>query len=101
MKVYDVTEYARDHPGGLDVLLEVAGKDATSEYEDVGHSQDASEIMQSFLVGVLEGYSEKSKDDNSVVAKSASEISKSNSALARMYSSWTDFGRMMWPFCKG
>lgn len=41
--VYNVTDYARDHPGGLDSLLEVAGQDATSAYEDVGHSEDARE----------------------------------------------------------
>lgn len=33
--VYNVTEYSRDHPGGADALLEVAGQDATSAYEDV------------------------------------------------------------------
>jgi cytochrome-b5 reductase len=33
--VYNVTEYARDHPGGPDALMEVAGTDATSAYEDV------------------------------------------------------------------
>jgi cytochrome b involved in lipid metabolism len=33
--VYNVTEYARDHPGGPDTLMEVAGTDATSAYEDV------------------------------------------------------------------
>ena len=34
---------ADDHssPGGADALLEVAGTDATSAYEDVGHSEDA------------------------------------------------------------
>lgn len=53
--VYDVTEYARDHPGGKDPLLEVAGADATSAYEDVGHSGDAREIMHNYLVGALEG----------------------------------------------
>ena len=35
MVVYNVTEYLRDHPGGPDALLEVAGTDATSAYEDV------------------------------------------------------------------
>ncbi|EMC91551.1 hypothetical protein BAUCODRAFT_97696 [Baudoinia panamericana UAMH 10762] len=53
--VYNVTEYSRDHPGGLDALAEVGGTDATSAYEDVGHSEDAREIMQSLLVGHLEG----------------------------------------------
>ena len=53
--MYNVTEYARDHPGGADVLLELAGADATAAYEDIGHSSDAGEIMQSFFMGVLEG----------------------------------------------
>ncbi|KAF2027310.1 ferredoxin reductase-like protein [Setomelanomma holmii] len=50
-KVYDVTKYLRDHPGGADVLLEVAGNDATQAYADVGHSEDADEILKSFLIG--------------------------------------------------
>ncbi|KAK5135327.1 hypothetical protein LTR08_005431 [Meristemomyces frigidus] len=54
-RVYDVTGYARDYPGGMDALLEVAGMDATSAYEDVGHSEDAREIMQQYLVAVLAG----------------------------------------------
>jgi cytochrome-b5 reductase len=59
--VYNVTEYARDHPGGNDVLLEVAGTDATSAYEDIGHSEDAGEIMHGLLVGVLEGATQETK----------------------------------------
>ena len=52
----------RDHPGGPDALLEVAGTDATSAYEDVGHSEDAREIMHPFLVGHLEGASESESE---------------------------------------
>ena len=40
-------------PGGADALYEVAGTDATSAYEDVGHSEDAREIMHKYLVGVV------------------------------------------------
>jgi cytochrome-b5 reductase len=50
--VYNVTDYVRDHPGGVDVLLDLAGKDATEGYEDVGHSEDADEILRSYLIGV-------------------------------------------------
>ncbi|KAJ5834227.1 Cytochrome b5 [Penicillium robsamsonii] len=52
-QVFDLTEYLQDHPGGADALIEVAGTDATADYEDVGHSEDAREIMQPFLVGTL------------------------------------------------
>ncbi|KAJ5178049.1 Cytochrome b5 [Penicillium coprophilum] len=52
-KVYDVTDYVRDHPGGADVLVEVAGTDATAAYEDVGHSEDANEILETYLVGTV------------------------------------------------
>lgn len=51
--MYNVTAYARDHPGGAEALNEVAGTDATSAYEDVGHSEDAREIMHAFIVGVV------------------------------------------------
>ncbi|KAJ5652563.1 hypothetical protein N7507_009989 [Penicillium longicatenatum] len=52
-QVFDITEYLQDHPGGAEVLIETAGTDATAAYEDVGHSEDAREIMQPYLVGVL------------------------------------------------
>ncbi|PLB52885.1 hypothetical protein P170DRAFT_423692 [Aspergillus steynii IBT 23096] len=57
-KVYDVTNYTKDHPGGVDVLADVAGKDATQAYEDVGHSEDANEILESYLVGALKDAAE-------------------------------------------
>ncbi|KAJ5995205.1 cytochrome b5 reductase [Penicillium waksmanii] len=54
-KVYNITNYVRDHPGGADVLRDVAGTDATEAYEDVGHSEDADEILASYLIGTLKG----------------------------------------------
>ncbi|KAF0764500.1 cytochrome b5-like isoform X2 [Aphis craccivora] len=51
--IYDVTEFLNDHPGGEEVLLEQAGKDATEEFEDVGHSSDAREVMQKYKIGEL------------------------------------------------
>lgn len=61
--MYDVTKYIKDHPGGAEPLIEVAGQDATSAYEDVGHSEDAREILHSFLIGTLEGYSAEDASD--------------------------------------
>ena len=50
-KVYDVTPFLTDHPGGEEVLLEQAAKDGTIAFNDVGHSEDALERRRSYLVG--------------------------------------------------
>lgn len=50
-QVYDVTKFLDDHPGGHEVLLNNAGKDATEEFDDIGHSLDAKELMKKFLIG--------------------------------------------------
>ena len=54
-KVYDVTEYlGRDrHPGGEDVMMEYLGYDATMAFRGVGHSAQASDILQKYLIGIL------------------------------------------------
>uniref|UniRef100_A0A7C9DYF6 Cytochrome b5 heme-binding domain-containing protein n=1 Tax=Opuntia streptacantha TaxID=393608 RepID=A0A7C9DYF6_OPUST len=53
-KVYDVTPYLDEHPGGDDVLLTATGKDAQEEFEDAGHSQDARDLMEKFFIGELD-----------------------------------------------
>jgi len=52
-KVYNVTEYMDEHPGGEEVLMDKAGMDATMEFEDVGHSNDARNTLAKFMVGEL------------------------------------------------
>uniref|UniRef100_A0A3Q3X1G0 Cytochrome b5 heme-binding domain-containing protein n=1 Tax=Mola mola TaxID=94237 RepID=A0A3Q3X1G0_MOLML len=52
-KVYDITSFLEEHPGGEEVLLEQAGADATESFEDVGHSTDAREMLQHYLIGEL------------------------------------------------
>lgn len=50
-KVYDVTKFVSEHPGGDEVLVTEAGKDATEPFEDVGHSEDAHEILKTLYIG--------------------------------------------------
>ncbi|XP_057699326.1 cytochrome b5 [Corythoichthys intestinalis] len=52
-KLYDVTSFLEEHPGGEEVLLEQAGSDATESFEDVGHSTDAREMLQQYYIGEL------------------------------------------------
>ncbi|GAV89614.1 Cyt-b5 domain-containing protein [Cephalotus follicularis] len=53
-KVYDVTPFMDDHPGGDEVLLSATGKDATNDFEDVGHSDSASEMMEKYYIGEVD-----------------------------------------------
>ncbi|XP_024939228.1 cytochrome b5 isoform X1 [Cephus cinctus] len=42
-----------EHPGGPAEILNVAGKDATEEFEEVGHSDEARNILTRMLIGAL------------------------------------------------
>ncbi|KAK4508855.1 uncharacterized protein ATC70_013478 [Mucor velutinosus] len=53
-KVYNITEFVLEHPGGEEVLLDEAGKDATEAFEDIGHSDEAREILEKYLIGTLD-----------------------------------------------
>ncbi|KAK1122934.1 hypothetical protein K0M31_008572 [Melipona bicolor] len=52
-KVYDVTSFLNEHPGGEEILLDHGGKDASEDFDDVGHSKDALDLMNKYLVGEL------------------------------------------------
>ena len=52
-KVIDVSKYLEDHPGGEEVLLDRVGQDATEDFEDINHSQDARKQLATFEVGEL------------------------------------------------
>uniref|UniRef100_A0A8C6Z2L8 Cytochrome b5 type B n=1 Tax=Nothoprocta perdicaria TaxID=30464 RepID=A0A8C6Z2L8_NOTPE len=52
-RVYDVTRFLAEHPGGEEVLLEQAGRDATESFEDVGHSVDAREMLKDYYIGEI------------------------------------------------
>jgi cytochrome b involved in lipid metabolism len=51
--VYNVTDYLDNHPGGAEVLMDVAGMDATEQFEDIGHSADARKALADLKIGTL------------------------------------------------
>ena len=60
------TGFVDEHPGGEEVMLDVGGQDSTEAFEDVGHSDEAREILEGLLVGTV---------------KRGVSLSKSNSSL--------------------
>lgn len=44
-----------DHPGGEEILSEIAGGDGSEAFDSAGHSEDAFDIKKEFRVGRLKG----------------------------------------------
>ncbi|PKK41542.1 hypothetical protein CI102_14911 [Trichoderma harzianum] len=58
-EVYDVTKYIQSHPGGVDVLIEAAGTNASEAFDNAGHSDDAFDLMVPLRIGKLKGYKKR------------------------------------------
>ena len=67
--MYDVTKYLDDHPGGAEVMLDVAGQNADEFFEDIGHSKEAREELKKHLIGTF-------KIDAATLAKMKEEAEK-------------------------
>lgn len=52
-RVYDITNFLELHPGGHDVLLEHAGRDATIAFMGAGHSKAAFASLTMYEIGEL------------------------------------------------
>ncbi|KAG8962006.1 hypothetical protein FRC00_010674 [Tulasnella sp. 408] len=50
-KVYAASKFLDEHPGGDEVILAEAGKDATEAFEDVGHSDEARDVLKGMYIG--------------------------------------------------
>jgi len=58
--VYDISKYMDSHPGGSEILMEVAGKcmevdgeDATEMFESIGHTSGAKSERDKHIIGKL------------------------------------------------
>jgi len=76
-KVYNASTFVDEHPGGEEVLLDVGGQDATEAFEDVGHSDEAREILEGLLVGKLKRLEGDPKPSSTVNSSGAIHTSSS------------------------
>lgn len=51
-KVYDVTSYIEEHPGG-DYILRNAGKDSTAGFRGPQHPESVDDVIKNFYIGDL------------------------------------------------
>jgi hypothetical protein len=68
-RVFDVTKYLDDHPGGVEIVTDLAGQDAGEDYDDVGHSEEANAILEKFLIGKVGAGAGESKPAAAAAAK--------------------------------
>lgn len=52
-KVYDLTEYVDEHPGGRESIAKNAGKDATKGFKGPQHPSRVFDIVEDYRVGTL------------------------------------------------
>ncbi|XP_038186017.1 cytochrome b5 [Arvicola amphibius] len=81
-KVYDLTKFLEEHPGGEEVLREQAGGDATENFEDVGHSTDARELSKTYIIGELH------PDDRSKIAKPSESLITTVDSNSSWWTNW-------------
>lgn len=48
-----MTNFLLEHPGGEEVILENAGRDATLAFRGVGHSTLAVRALDEYLIGIV------------------------------------------------
>ncbi|CCK71989.1 Cyb5p KNAG_0I02040 [Huiozyma naganishii CBS 8797] len=78
-RVYEVTKFLDEHPGGEEILLEMAGADATTNFLDIGHSDDAMKILKTRYIGDIDP---SSKPIPKKVVETTSSETKGSGKLA-------------------
>ncbi|XP_064338930.1 cytochrome b5-like [Camelus dromedarius] len=81
-KVYDLTKFLEEHPGGEEVLREQAGGDAAENFEDVGHYPDARELSKTFIIGELH------PDDRSKITKPLETLITAVDSNSNWWTNW-------------
>eukprot|EP00483_Globobulimina_turgida_P007904 UN07920 len=77
-RVYEITDFQIDHPGGPDVLQDIAAQDATEEFENILHTEKARKMTKKYLIGKVKGTAPgdlfAAKDESGVDGISGNEI---------------------------
>ncbi|KAJ6615182.1 Cytochrome b5, partial [Pseudolycoriella hygida] len=81
-KVYDVTKFLHEHPGGEEVLEESAGKNATKDFDDADHSSSAISQLDNYYLGDI--VDEEKTEKPKTVAKKSTDKSNNRPWFRRL-----------------
>ncbi len=100
-RVYDITNFLDDHPGGPSVLADVAGTDATEQFERAGHPDSVHKVMNKFHIGVIESATTNS-ESSATTATSELLVEEEKKVFAKnkggwdKFRDWTDRNPFVW-----
>ncbi|KAL1932255.1 hypothetical protein VTP01DRAFT_9311 [Rhizomucor pusillus] len=80
-KVYDITAFVDEHPGGEEVLFDEGAKDATGPFEDVGHSDDARDLLKKYYIGDIDPASNPVPTSSSQTTTTTTQAGPQGNAL--------------------
>lgn len=87
-KVYDATSFLLEHPGGDDILIDSSGRDATREFEDVGHSSDAREQLADLMIGTVRAPTEEEVAEAAEENERVAEVSQGTQGVFTQLAKW-------------
>lgn len=70
-RVYDVTSFLMEHPGGEDLILGEAGRDATDAFENAAHSTKAREMLSKYVIGEVDPDDLRASNEEKAASRSA------------------------------
>lgn len=70
--VYDLTKFLKEHPGGEEVLINLAGQDGTQCFDDIGHSFEAITLRESFKIGQTDNKPAEKTETNKLTSTESS-----------------------------
>ena len=75
-KVYDVTEFVADHPGGEELITDYQNQDVTeimADRDSHRHSDSAYEVLEDFLIGEVTDLTDEEVAEEAALAGDSSE----------------------------
>ena len=68
-KVFDLTTFYMEHPGGWDIIEESGGKDATQKFDEGDHRPDSMRDLKKYYIGDYEGKKISLQEKKEIQAK--------------------------------
>lgn len=83
-QVYNITPYLRYHPGGPDILIKAAGRDATSLFNKYHPWVNAHALLEKCLIGLLHKPEEEGSAAGSSSGKQGADAGGQPSLKSRL-----------------